>query len=186
MEAGVQCVSGLGGKIISDLWDWDVTCSHIPLHGIRWGRMCKDLQCISHVTVSVFHLNMAVVCIFYILFFSQKEFQHLFNKSKKGCKQNALCRSRRDWRGFQKQRPDLWLWHGEYTAGTTKWCKRRLSHGSLFVISGAVIWVSGGLLHQTNPMRRWWRDAKPGLGRARTSELLFTSSRKRGPTLKRN
>lgn len=63
----------------------------------------------------VSHLNMAVVhfyFLFYALFSSpQKEFQHLFNKSEKGCKQNALCCSNRDWRAFKKPRGDIKAMH---------------------------------------------------------------------------
>ena len=40
-------------------------------------------------------------------------FQHLFNKSKKGCKQNALCRSSRDWRVCDRR-----SCHGEDSART--------------------------------------------------------------------
>lgn len=69
--------------------------------------MCKDLQCISHVAVSVSQscVSSQHGCCSFI--FSPKEFQHLFNKSEKGCKQNALCCSNRDWRVFQKPCGDI-------------------------------------------------------------------------------
>lgn len=46
-------------------------------------------------------------CAFFTFISSAKEFQHLFNKSEKGCKQNALCCSNHDWRAVQKPSRDI-------------------------------------------------------------------------------
>lgn len=60
------------------------------------------ITCYCFCQSILFFISTWLLCIFYILFFSQKEFQHLFNKSEKGCKQNALCCSNHDWRVFSK------------------------------------------------------------------------------------
>lgn len=75
---------------------------------IAWHSLRKYVQKtfnVYHMLLFLSFISTWLLCIFYILFyfFSQKEFQHLFNKSEKGCKQNALCRSNRDWRVFQNR-----------------------------------------------------------------------------------
>lgn len=96
---------------------------HNPLHGIRdWSICAKTFMYITLLSLwvnPVSHLNMAVV-LFLRFISSPKEFQHLFNKSEKGCKQNALCCSNHDWRAVGKlcrdikamQRASLSLWAG--------------------------------------------------------------------------
>lgn len=91
-------------------------------YSIAWHSLRKYVQKtfnVYHMLLFLSFISTWLLCIFYI-FFLQKEFQDLFNKSKKGCKQNALCHSNRDWRVFPKQIPDLWSCHSEYTAGDIK------------------------------------------------------------------
>lgn len=104
MEGVVEsCSVFLGGGIIPALWLWDVACRH-GSYPIAWHSLRKYVQkplmyftCYCLCQSNLFFISTWLLCIFYF-FFSQKEFQHLFNKSEKGCKQNAVCRSNRDWR----------------------------------------------------------------------------------------
>lgn len=68
----VQCISGLGGNIISDLWDW--VMDHIPLHGIRGGSICAKTFNVYHMLLflsvkPVFHQH----CVFFFTFYFLSE-----------------------------------------------------------------------------------------------------------------
>lgn len=75
----------------------------------------KPLMCITcyyQCQSILFLISTWLLCMFSCFFlhfylFSPKEIQHLFNKSEKGCKQNALCCSNRDWRAFQRPSRDI-------------------------------------------------------------------------------
>lgn len=159
-------------------------------HGIC-GRCAETLD-VYHMLLSmsvnpaVSHLNMAVVhylfylFIFYfnILFLLRRNFQHLFNKSEKGCKQNALSCSSRDWRAFPKKRKaPLGVQSHANSISLIPVCS---------AVSGSVISVPKGgkiknpFIHQTNTLKRQWRSAERGLRTAVASALGLIPAQTKG------
>lgn len=157
----------MGNIIVLGLWGWDVTCrrggARPRLAWHLWKKyMCRDLGCVSRVAVNVSQpccvSSQHGCCALFILFIlfqhfisSAEEFQHLFNKSKKGCKQNALSCSSHDWRAFPKKKAPLGVQSHANSISLIPVCS---------AVSGSVISVPKGgkiknpFIHQTNPLKR--------------------------------
>lgn len=79
----------------------ELSCSQY--HPIAWRSLGKTVNPVTASVSQPCSASQTWLLCFYILAFILllKESQHLFNKIKKGCKQNALCCSSHDWMEMQ-------------------------------------------------------------------------------------